>query len=82
MSCRVSIKSIKIIEYHNFLFQVMPETHKMVQFVPQLIKWQTMNSGEKFVSLMQDRSHSLAWGEMASLNFEKKKKINSIYIAT
>ena len=45
----------------------------MAQFVPQLIKWQTMNSGEKIVSLMQDRSHSLAWGEMTSLNFEKKK---------
>ena len=53
----------------------------MAQFVPQLIKWQTMNSGEKIVSLMQDRSHSLAWGKWPPYIL-KKKKINSIYIAT
>ena len=37
--------------------------HKMAQFVPQLIKWQTMNSREKIMSLTQDWSHSLAWGK-------------------
>ena len=45
----------------------------MTQFVPQLIKWQTMNSGEKIVSLMQDRSHPLAWGKWPPYILKKKK---------
>ena len=60
----------------HFLKTLRP--HKMAQFVPQLIKWQTMNSGEKIVSLMQDRSHSLAWGKWPPYILKKKKSI--VYI--
>ena len=51
----------------------------MAQFVPQLIKRQTMNSGEKIMSLTQDQSHSLAWGKWPPYILKKKKNQSYIY---